>query len=255
MSDEAGCYHNNLLIASLKGNGNRVGMKIVSYNYSEPQNGKDICDRILCPMKLTIRRYCNEGHDIFSAKDMRKALFEHPVSGFTASVNKVDVSKMSAEVKPMKDFNSFHNFKIEEQGLRVRKAYGIGKGKFIPFSDIVVKKQEQTDIEEDDGFFEFDMRTMKEDKQMVVEYDSDLIECTVPGCEKVFKCFRNLEIHLSAGKHTNTLENETLYDSFRFQTIDIIHKGKQSDASDIFVTSTSHCTAPESKTGCALSKY
>ena len=60
---------------------------------------------------------------------------------------------MSAEVKPTKDFNSFHNFKIEEQGLRVRKAYGIGKGKFIPFSDIVVKKQEQTDIEEDDGFF------------------------------------------------------------------------------------------------------
>ena len=99
------------------------------------------------------------------------------------------------------------------------------------------------------------MRTMKEDKKMVVEYDSDLIECTVPGCEKVFKCFRNLEIHLSAGKHTNTLENETLYDSLRFQTIDIIHKGKQSDASDIFVTSTSHCTAPENKTGWALSKF
>ena len=56
-SDEAGCYHNNLLTASLKGNGNRVGVKIVSYDYSEPQNGKDICDRILCPMKLTIRRY------------------------------------------------------------------------------------------------------------------------------------------------------------------------------------------------------
>ena len=63
-SDEAGCYHNNLLIASLKDIGNRVGVKIVSYDYSEPQNGKDICDRILCPMKLTIRRYCNEGHDI-----------------------------------------------------------------------------------------------------------------------------------------------------------------------------------------------
>ena len=52
------------------------------------------------------------------------------------------------------------------------------------FSDIVVKKQEQTGIEEDDGFFEFDMRTMKEDKQMVVEDDSDLIECIVPGCKK-----------------------------------------------------------------------
>ena len=43
--------------------------------------------------------------------------------------------------------------------------------------------------------------------------------------------------------------------SEKFQTIDIIHKGKQSDASDIFVTSTSHCTAPENKMGWALSKF
>ena len=248
-SDEAGCYHNNLLIASLKDIGNRVGVKIISYDYSEPQHGKDICDRILCPMKLAIRTYSNEGHDILSAKDMRKALLEHPVSGVTASVNKINVSKMSAEVKPIKYFNVFHNFEIEDQGLRVRKAYGIGRGKFITFSDIIVKKQEQTDIQEDDGFFEFDMRTMKEDKQIAAEAEPDAIECTVPGCGEVFKSFRNLEIHLSAGKHTNTLENETLYDSLRkkwsekFQTIDIVHKGKQSDASETFVTSITQVTA------------
>ena len=152
-------------------------------------------------MKLAIRTYSNEGHDILSAKDMRRALIEHPVSGVTASVNKIDVSKMSAEVKPIKYLNGFHNFEIEDQGLRVRKAYGIGRGKFIPFSDIVVKKQEQTDIQEDDGFFEFDMRTMKEDKQIPAEAEPDLIECTVPGCEEVFKSFRNLEFHLSAGTH------------------------------------------------------
>ena len=63
------------------------------------------------------------------------------------------MSKMSAQVKPVKNVNSFHNFEIEEQGLRVRKADGMGKGKFIPFSDIIVKKQEQTDIQEDDGSF------------------------------------------------------------------------------------------------------
>ena len=33
LSDEAGCYHNNLLIASLKDIRDRVGIKIVSYNY------------------------------------------------------------------------------------------------------------------------------------------------------------------------------------------------------------------------------
>jgi hypothetical protein len=136
-------------------------------------------------MKLAIRRYCDEGHDIVSAKDMKKALLECPVS--EVSVNKIDESKMSAEVKPMKNFNSFHNIEIEEHGLRVRKAYGIGKGKFIPFSDVVVKKQEQADIQEDDGFFKFKVRAMKEEKRMAEDDESNAIECTVPGCENVFK--------------------------------------------------------------------
>jgi hypothetical protein len=51
-----------------------------------------------------------------------------------------------------------------------------------------------------------------------------------------------------------------MYDSLRkkwadeFQTIDIIHKGKQSDAREVFVTLTSHRTAPENKMGWAVSK-
>ena len=235
-------------------------MKVVSYDYSEPQHGKDICDRILCPMKLAMRRYCDEGHDILSAKDMKKALLEHPISGVTASVNKIDESKMTAEVKPIKNFNTFHNFEIEEQGVRVRKAFGVGKGKFIPFSEVVVKKQKQTGIQEDDGFFEFNVRTIKEEEETAEDEESSIVECTVPGCEKVFKSFENLEIHLSAGNHTNTLVKETLYDSLRkecavkFQTIDVICKGKQSDSSEVFATLTSHPTAAENKMGWALSK-
>ena len=50
-SDEAGCYHNNAVIAAAKDIGQRVGIAICRYNYSEPQYGKDICDRITCPMK------------------------------------------------------------------------------------------------------------------------------------------------------------------------------------------------------------
>ena len=49
-SDEAGCYHNNFLIPAAKDVGERVGIRIERYDYSEPQQGKDICDCILCPM-------------------------------------------------------------------------------------------------------------------------------------------------------------------------------------------------------------
>jgi hypothetical protein len=61
-----------------------------------------MCDRTLCPMKLAIRSYCNEGHDILSAKGMKRAQLEGPVSGVRQV--KIDKSKMSAEVKPIKNF-------------------------------------------------------------------------------------------------------------------------------------------------------
>ena len=44
-----------------------------------------MCDR-LCPLKASIRRYCNEGNDVVSAKNMHTVLKERPVRGMTASV-------------------------------------------------------------------------------------------------------------------------------------------------------------------------
>ncbi|KAK2548096.1 hypothetical protein P5673_031796, partial [Acropora cervicornis] len=43
---------------------------VLRYDFSEPQSGKDVCDRILCPLKGAIRRYCNEGHNVLTASDM-----------------------------------------------------------------------------------------------------------------------------------------------------------------------------------------
>ena len=91
-SDKAGCYHNNLLIASLADIGKRVGILIQSYNFSEPHQGKDICDQIISPLKSSIRKYCNEGHDILAATDMNNALTLHPVQGASSSVNEIDES-------------------------------------------------------------------------------------------------------------------------------------------------------------------
>ena len=45
-----------------------------------------MCDR-LCPLKASIRRYCNEGNDVVSAKNMHTVLKERPVRGMTASVS------------------------------------------------------------------------------------------------------------------------------------------------------------------------
>ena len=68
-SDEACCYHNNFLLAVVGDVGKRIGLTVTQYDFSEPQYGKDVCDRILCPMKSAIRRYCSERNDVLSAKE------------------------------------------------------------------------------------------------------------------------------------------------------------------------------------------
>ena len=55
-SDDAGCYHNTELLLSLKNMGDRHGVVIEHYDFSDPQSGKDICDHRIASMKTHIRR-------------------------------------------------------------------------------------------------------------------------------------------------------------------------------------------------------
>ena len=120
-SDEAGCYHNSSLIAAVRDIAKRVGVTVHSYHYSEPQSGEDICDDILCPLKSSIRIYCNGGHDVLTAADMRDALIQHPVKGPSAAVCVVNESRKTLSVKKMEQFTSFHNFEYEADGLWYRR--------------------------------------------------------------------------------------------------------------------------------------
>ncbi|KAL9969858.1 hypothetical protein ACROYT_G022126 [Oculina patagonica] len=183
-SDEAGCYHNNALVASLKDVGQRLGVHV--------------CDRILCPMKSSIRCYCDEGHDINCAVDMRTALLERPVRGVTASVCAIDEKKNTINVNKINGLSKLHNFAYDDKGIRVWRAYGIGPGKLISLDDVITEQQGKTGpiVQESGDFF-----TLKEARQLNIKNleridteesteEGQLFECSEPGCEKLFKSFR-----------------------------------------------------------------
>ena len=206
-SDEAGCYHNSSLVTAVRDVAKGVGVEVHSYHYSEPQCGKDIRDRILYPMKFSIRAYCNEGHGLLTAVDMRDALTQHPVKGTTAAVSVVDESKNTLCINKIEHFSSFHNFEYGDIGLRVWKCYGIGKGKYIPYDVIYIKHQGQTSLQtiESQGFYDPpEKRVVKRRSKGSKETESTtpLFECSVLGCVEVFETFSQLELHLDVGKHT-----------------------------------------------------
>ena len=179
--------------------------------FSEPQFGKDVCDRILCPMKGAIRRYCNEGHDILSARDMHSALRERPVKGSTAAVCEINETVKDLEITKIQGMSAFHNFKYESNGLRVWKAFGVGPGKVLPWRDIYRRHQSATHLTVADGyqFFPALSRTIKVDSRAPQPTESGdpnlaalIFECPDPSCSAAFTNIESVELHSCLERHS-----------------------------------------------------
>ena len=72
-NDNAKCYHCAYLILSLPSLGQSTGIKIIRYDYSYPQAGKDICDRRITSLRSHMCCYINEDPNIKSASDKKAA--------------------------------------------------------------------------------------------------------------------------------------------------------------------------------------
>ena len=93
-SYNAGCYKNGALLLSLREISVRSGIKVARYDFSDPQAGKDTCDRKTDPMKANIKRLVNKKHDVLTAEDIKLAIESHGgLKGRRAAVVEVGVSQ------------------------------------------------------------------------------------------------------------------------------------------------------------------
>ena len=213
--DEAGCYHNGQLTVAARDVGERVGVSLQRYDFSEPQSGKDVCDRILCPLKGAIRRYCNEGHDVLTTSDMHTALKERPVQGCTAAVCHVNETKKDLDIRKLQQFSAMHDFSYQQDGLRVWKAFQVGPGKLIPWDEIYIKHQGATDLITEQENFGFTPRVTRGSAHDSGDAESSselglVLECPEPACARTFKSVEEMELHTSIGQHT-----ENVYDKLK----------------------------------------
>jgi len=79
--DNTRCYLCSHLIHSLASLRECTGIKIVRYDFSDPQAGKDLCDRRIATVQSHVLCNINEGYDIKSASDIL-----WPVEGCQASI-------------------------------------------------------------------------------------------------------------------------------------------------------------------------
>ena len=148
-SDNAGCYHNGPLILSLPLMGERVGVMPVRYDFSDPQAGKDICDRKTAPMKAHIRRWVDERHDVITAEDMKQALESHGgLRRCREAVVEVDTTKAIGNDNKIPGTSQINHFLFEEGGIRAWMGYNVGPGHHFANGKLSFKKQGDTGLRE-----------------------------------------------------------------------------------------------------------
>ena len=118
-------------------------MNLIRYDFSEPQAGIDICDRKTAPMKAHIRRFVNENNDVTTAEEMNKGLESHVgLRGCLVAVVEIDPFKDLHEANKIPDISLLYNFKFEDSGIRVWKAYNIGEGKLLMYKNLQIQPQD-----------------------------------------------------------------------------------------------------------------
>lgn len=239
--DNAGCYHSGPTIvgASFKSQFNGVAIK--QLDFSDPQGGKGPCDRKAASIKSHMRVHLNEGHNIETAKEMVEAIQSAGgISGVSVTLSDGVTSGDSTSLSAVKleGVSLFSNIEyIDEENIRVWKAYGIGPGKKKLLSSLVSTKNKDVTIPDllkssestinnnvsDGGKFitaKLKSKTVEDVQEETASSESEsgctadelLFSCPEEGCVKTYQRFSALQLHLDIGKHQRALENETLFD-------------------------------------------
>ena len=110
------------------------GIRLLRYDYNEPQKGKDQCDRKSDVAKRYINAYVNAGNKCMSAQDIKKGvLFFGGSKDSKVSVVKIDKLK-SVIVSNITNIRSIHSISYNDNGMTLWQYFSCDKGKTDLFS-------------------------------------------------------------------------------------------------------------------------
>ena len=112
-----------------------------------------------------------------------------------------------------------NNFQFEGSSIQVWKAYNIGPGRFIPYSNLTVASQGDTGLS---VIQPFGQATQKGSVGESIRHKSEIYSCQETGCVLTFKTRADAENHLDTGKHRLEVECESMYDRVRMKWATVV---------------------------------
>ncbi len=233
-ADNAGCYHSVPTIVSLGQLSERVGIEVGRIDFSDPQAGKAICDRVGAQAKNHIRTSLNQGNDMRTAEQLTEAVSTVKVS--IAKAGRIEQNAAAkTDLKSVKwdGVSKLSNFQFFQDGIRVWRAFSVGPGKFLKWSDLnpnrwghngkLIAKEDQQEAEKLPWTLVDGETKSGRDAETEPDNDPDtngstssdadqpssgnlLFPCPEIGCTSSFVREGNLVRHTIAGKHNYHLE-------------------------------------------------
>ena len=138
--DHAGCYHSAATILGVR----QLSIKhnvSVRLDFSDLQGGKEQCDRKAAVIKSHMPLHLDSGHDISNAEEMKLAI---EFCGVVRGVATVVCGPLTIpEPNPFPKWDGvslLNDITFYSEEMRVWRAYVVGKGKVIPYSNFPLKE-------------------------------------------------------------------------------------------------------------------
>ena len=108
-----------------------------------------------------------------------------------------------------------YNFKFEDSGIRVWKAYNIGEAKLLKYKNLQIQPQDIASlvVKQPFGPRQKECGVIGEK----VASQSEFFSCGESTCVLTFKSEREAQAHMDSGKHVKELESVSLYDTIRLR--------------------------------------
>ena len=204
-------------------------------DFSDPQAEKGSCDRKAATIKSHMKIYLHSGHDIETPEQMVLAMeSSEGIPGVRVTLCGPQSSEKPPTIKW--DGASFlNNMEYTKDGIRVWRAYNVGKGRFITWSEFnipntyvcptlytVAKRTPHTSFNVVKARLSSEhlpdpLPAVESQSQSAVDDDSsdsddecDLFFRREERCTRSFQRFSSLQKHLDYGSHKYALERENL---------------------------------------------
>ena len=209
--------------------GSNSGIKVIGYDFSEAQHGKDMCDRKTATMKQHARRYVAETKtDILTAFDLKRALESNGgVKGCRVSV--VEMPKASSQVDTnirIPGISQIHNIRYKDDGMRYWKVYSVDKGEWLENDTTLSLNIPKLNVLEAISSEYLNTSVMAaiskcsdENGDVTVEKREGRVsfDCPIDGCICTYESHAGLQKYLDIGNHVRRLPRESQFDLIKRQ--------------------------------------